>query len=183
LLTGELVGERDGTGSESRHARQGAQGNARGCECAVNLRLLIAHDAPGGGVTRRRHVAYRVSGFGKVLCQSAAHVVVVKVIDHYRARQPHTGGDIVGSEYAGSRELTDRDLERRIQEARPAAPGRDHDVRRLQLENVRGGEKVAPVEVDVRQPLELPAAPVEHPSPGGEPGQSRLEAQPSADLL
>src|SRR5262249_28751628 len=54
---------------------------------------------------------------------------------------------------------------------------------RLELEDVLGGELVAPIEIHVREPLELPAPPLEHPSPGRKSRQACLEAQAATDLI
>src|SRR5207245_4676823 len=60
--------------------------------------------------------------------------------------------------------------------------GDDH-VGVAELQDLLGAEAIAAIDADVRQPLELGAAPVEDAAPGGEPREARLEAQPPADLV
>src|SRR4029077_19403666 len=98
----ELVGERDTAVSKSRHPRKGMQGDVACRERAMNLRLLVAHDAPGRGVSGGCDVTHYVSAFCQVLGHSAAHVVVVEVVDDYRAPHPCRGGDVIACVYAGS---------------------------------------------------------------------------------
>src|SRR5262249_9446630 len=71
----------------------------------------------------------------------------------------------------------------RVEQARPAGAGGDYDMGSLELEDVRGGELVAPIEIHVREPLELPAPPLKHPSPGRKSRQTRLEAQAATGLI
>src|SRR5215469_10536892 len=108
-MPGELAGECDDAIGERGDARQRVQRNARTSERTVNLWLLVAHDGPGGGVSRRCHVAYRVSAPGEIFRKDTAHVVVVEIIDDNGTSERRAGGDIVRREHTGAVELAHRD--------------------------------------------------------------------------
>src|SRR5256886_17659192 len=101
----------------------------------------------------------------KVLRQRAAHVVVVKVVDDHRPFDPCAVRDVIGSEDIGALEAPHRDLERRVQQARPARSGGDDHVRVAQAQDVLRRQAIAAVDVDVRQPLQLTPPPVEDAPP------------------
>src|SRR5437763_637990 len=134
--------------------------------------------SPGG-----RHVGDALPRPRQVLGEDAPHVVVVEVVDGDRSFDPRALGDVVGREDAGALEPARRDLERRVQEACPTRARGDDHVGVAELQDLLGAEAIAAIDADVRQPLELGAAPVEDAAPGGEPREARLEEQPPADHI
>jgi hypothetical protein len=128
LDVGELALERDGATIEAGDACQRLHRDARRGEGPMNLRLLVAHDGPGGGVSGRCDVTDRVSAARQVFGKHAAHIVVIEVVHHDRVLRLRAGGDVVGSEDTGTREAAGGYLERRPQEPGPARARGDDNV-------------------------------------------------------
>ena len=183
LCTAVDVRQRDGFAVEARDPVQGVNGNAGFDQRPMDQGQLVGHECPGRGVTRGGDVGDVRHLSGQLLRHGAAHVVVVEVEHHHRSLRHDAGGQVVGRIDAGRGELTDRELQGGEKHLGPARSGGNDHMSMFQPENVVDAELAARVEVHIGPFTQLAHTPVGYTTPGRQPRETGLEAQPPTELL
>ena len=180
---GEVVGERKLPALEADDARERVQRDAGGAQRAVDLRLLVAHDRPGRGVSGGRHVAspparsWPDAPRARCPCSSCQSRNTATGPSIWLPRQCH------------------RACRRWVARGRPTGISSGEYSRRAQrapvamttcvlpsLENVVRRQSVAAVEIDVGQALAAGRGASRARAPSRQAPAAGLEAQAAADL-